>query len=82
MSTDYLSTFRIPLERMGNAKNRKVGDRFPITAHVELTGINKERHYPLDEKGRLAEKSKFKTMMELKVCDVDTKSQALKKRLK
>lgn len=82
---NYLSTFRIPIEKIPQAKNWKVGGRYKIIAEVEQTGINKERDY-----GRLEErpytpgkkdKPRYRTMVEFKVYDVSARDAALKKRL-
>ena len=81
---DYLSSFRVPLDKIPQAKNWRVGGRYKLVADVEQTGINKERHYsdePLStgskEKPR---KPQYRTMVEFKVYDVSAKSDALKKR--
>lgn len=85
---NYLSTFRIPIEKIPEAKDWKVGGKYTITAHVEQTGIQKERDWsnekydtPLSTKSSKT-KPKYKTMVEFKVYDVCAKDKALKKRVK
>lgn len=85
---NYLSTFRIPIEKIPQAKNWKVGGRYKIVAEVEQTGVNKERDYsslsdePIMARGK-KEKPRYKTMVEFKVYDVSAaKDDALKRRLR
>jgi hypothetical protein len=82
---NYLSTFRIPIEKIPAAKDWKVGGRYKIIADVEQTGIQKERDYstlegPMTIKESRKEKPKFKTMVEFKVYGVSAKGDALKKK--
>ena len=83
---DHISTFRIPIERIPQAKDWKVGGKYKILAQVEQTGITKERHYPDSERlaplgSKRPEKKHYRTMVEFKVYDVSAaKSDALKKR--
>jgi len=86
---DHLSTIRIPIDRIPEAKNSKVGGKYRIIAEVEQTGVNRERDYgsygdePVAYPKRKEEKPKYKTMVEFKVCDVSAaKSNALKKKIK
>lgn len=80
---DYISTFRIPIDKIPEARSWKVGGRYKVVADVEQTGINKERDYkydtPIPTNGRES-KPKFRTMVEFKVYDVSAKSKALKKK--
>lgn len=84
---DHISTFRIPIEKIPEAKSWKVGGRYQIIADIEQTGVNKERDYR-DECGPIStssrgrkEKPKFRTMVEFKVYDVRAKDAALKRRI-
>lgn len=82
---DYLSTFRIPIDKIPEAKNWKVGGKYQIVAHVEQTGVNKERDYgsesPTVEGSRKKSEPKFRTMVEFKVRDVEAKKRELSKRM-
>jgi len=86
---DYLSTFRVPIEKIPEAKNWKVGGRYTISAQVEQTGINKERDWRTEDElveggKRKKGEPKYKTMVEFKVFDVAAgpKDKALKSKLK
>ena len=86
---DHVTTFRIPIEKIPEAKHWKVGGRYKVTAEVEQTGINKERDYSTDEPIAIGPSSsrrrkhlpKYRTMVEFKVYNVSAKSDALKKKL-
>jgi hypothetical protein len=85
---DHISTFRIPIEKIPEAKSWKVGGRYQIVADIEQTGVNKERDYSSAECGPIStstrnrkEKPKFRTMVEFKVYDVRAKGAALKRRI-
>lgn len=89
---DYLSTFRVPIDKIPQAKNWKVGGKYQILANVEQTSISKERDWGSDDelmydgpsrKGKKPEK-KYRTMVEFKVTDVSAtpKDKALKSKLK
>ncbi len=82
----HISTFRIPIEKIPQAKNWKVGGRYQIVADVEQTGVNKERDYSdeglsISPRGRKEKEPKYKTMVEFKICDVSAKGAALKRRI-
>jgi hypothetical protein len=84
---DHISTFRIPIEKIPQAKNWKVGGRYQIVADVEQVGVNKERDYsserlgPVSLEKRSKERPKYRTMIEFKVFDVRSKDAALKKKI-
>ena len=85
--SEYLATFRIPIDKIPEAKNWKVGHRYKVVAEVEQTGVNKERDYSYGEDGPVSlskrrEKPRYKTMVEFKVCGVSAKDSAIKSRLK
>lgn len=83
---DYLSEIRLPLDKIPEAKNWKVGGKYKMNAIIEMTGINKERDYGDydDEPVSLSKrdrKPRYHTMVKFKVTDVSSaKSQALKGR--
>lgn len=84
---DHITTFRLPIDKIPEARNWKVGGKYTVTAHVEQTGINKERDYSYDEPISISESKrrgrvpKYKTMVEFKVHDVSaSKTKAIKKR--
>lgn len=82
---DHISTFRIPIEKIPQAKNWKVGGRYQIIADIEQTGIQKERDYSdsplaISTKSRKREEPKYRTMVEFKVYGVRAKDVALKRR--
>jgi len=84
---DYITSFRIPLESIPEAKHWKVGGKYKVIAEIEQTGINKERDYSYDSPAKTIAESKFrdkhpkyKTMVEFKVCNVSAKSDAIKSR--
>ena len=85
---DYLSTFRIPIDKIPQAKNWKVGGRYKVVADVEQTGVNKERDYKLEDGPVLSTgkktKPRYRTMVEFKVYDVNAAplDKALKKRVR
>ena len=89
---DYLSTFRVPIDKIPQAKDWKVGGKYQILANVEQTAISKERDYRLeDEEMGIGEARKgkkrtprYKTMVEFKVTDVSAtpKDKALKAKMK
>ena len=73
--SEYLATFRIPIDKIPEAKNWKVGHRY------------KERDYSYGEDGPVSlskrrEKPRYKTMVEFKVCGVSAKDSAIKSRIK
>lgn len=87
---DYLSTFRVPIDKIPQAKNWKVGGKYQILANVEQTSISKERDWGSEDelmegprKGKKRE-PKYRTMVEFKVTDVSAtpKDKALKSKLK
>ena len=86
---DYLSTFRVPIEKIPQAKNWKVGGKYQILANVEQTAISKERDWRTeDEMVAGSSKSKktkprYKTMVEFKVTDVSAtaKDKAIKSKM-
>jgi hypothetical protein len=85
---EYLSKIRIPIDKIPEAKDWKVGGKYRLNAVVEMTGINKERDYRSDyDDGPVAiskrdKKPKFKTMVEFKVSDVSgPKDKAIKKHM-
>lgn len=80
---DYLSSFRVPIDKIPEAKKWKVGGRYKLIADVEQTGVNKEREYgntdsPLSSSRH--EKKKYRTMVEFKVYDVAARDKAIKKK--
>lgn len=81
---DYISTFRIPIDKIPQAKKWKVGGKYRLIADVEQVGINKERDYSDMEDGpvvsREKKEPKFKTTVEFKVYNVSAKDKALKDR--
>lgn len=89
---DYLSSFRVPVSKLPEAKNWEVGAKHKVLAEVELTGINKERDWsgeedmPVSDTGRKGKKKepKYRTMLEFKVKDVSAgpKDKALKSKMK
>lgn len=82
---DHITTFRVPIEKIPEAKSWAIGGRYQMVADVEQVGINKERDYGTDGlavpsvRGR-KEKPKYKTMVEFKVHNVSAKGEALKKK--
>ena len=89
---DYFSTFRVPIDKIPQAKNWKVGGKYQILANVEQTSISKERDYRMEDelccdgprrKGKKTE-PKYKTMVEFKVTDVSAtpKDKAIKSKMK
>lgn len=86
----YLSTIRVPIDKIPEAKNWKVGSKSKILAEIELTGINKERDWshedecrPMSIKDSKKMPARYKTMVEFKVFDVSAaKTDALKKKIK
>ncbi len=77
---DYFGEFRIPLDKIPEAKNWKVGKEYKITTEVEQMGINKERDYePMMVKSK--KKPKYKTLVTFKVKGISSKSEALKHKL-
>ena len=88
---EYLSKIRIPIDKIPEAKDWKVGGKYRLNAVVEMTGINKERDYRSDyDDGPVSiskvkdRKPKFKTMVEFKVSDLTgagAKDKALKKHM-
>ena len=87
---DYLSTFRVPIDKIPQAKNWKVGGKYQILANVEQTSISKERDYGYEDeccvpssKGKKKDK-KYRTMVEFKVTDVSAtpKDKAIKSKMK
>jgi len=86
---DYLSTIRVPLDKVPAAKSWKVGQKYRLDATVEMTGIKKERDYGYyDDEGPVSlskardRKPRYHTMVEFKVQSIGSeKDKALKKRL-
>jgi hypothetical protein len=85
---DYLSTFRVPIDKIPQAKNWKVGGKYQILANVEQTAISKERDYSsmdleVERPRKKKEKPRYKTMVEFKVTDVSAtpKDKALKSKI-
>lgn len=80
---DYLSEIRLPLDKIPEAKDWKVGSKHKLNALVEITGINKERDYgDYDEPVSIGKsrdrKPRFHTMVKFKVTDVSSaKTKAL-----
>lgn len=87
---DYLSKIRIPIEKIPEAKNWKVGGKYNLSAAIEMTGINKERDYGYEDEcgpvsiGKRKDRTpRYRTMVEFKVQDVSSgaKNKALKKQM-
>ena len=81
MDRDYITKFRVPLDKILEAKKWKVGSKYQIVANVEQTGMTKERVYDYDlpivsRKGK-PEKPKERIMVEFKIIDVSAKDKAL-----
>lgn len=85
---NYLSTIRVPLDKIPEAKRWKVGGKYQITANIEQTGLNKERDYsdeigPMPTSESRKAKPKYKTFVEFKVYDISAaKTGALNKKTK
>jgi len=86
---DYISTFRIPIDKIPQAKNWKVGGKYRVVAEVEQTGVNKERDYSTASDSpigvaiekKVKQRPKYKTVVEFKVTGVSAYDRALRSRV-